>query len=172
MNTVQKTGFARFQVMALASQLGVDTHAAFIGTEISDTLIAGICEQREKLYDVSMKGAKNALLLIDGKMVYVWKATIQGDVYERSVGAHNVRGSITLLKKIYGDKNVAVTDEAGAKKVLLQKKADRGTLAFYNLSHLIVKEKEAVKEDKAIVKEKVKTKVKVTVKEKVKVKAK
>lgn len=164
MNTVQKTGFARFQVMALASQLGVDTHAAFIGTEISDTLIAGICEQREKLYDVSMKGAKNALLLIDGKMVYVWKVSIQGDVYERSVGAHNVRGSITLLKKVYGERNVAITDENGAKKVLAQKKGDKGTLAFYGLSHLLQKEK--VKEDKAIVKVKVKEKVKVKVKAK------
>ena len=164
MNTVQKTGFARFQVMALASQLGVDTHAAFAGNEISDTLISSVCEQREKLYSASMKGAKNALLLVDGKLVYVWKVSIQGDVYERSVGAHSVRGSLVLLKKTYGEKNVAVTDESGAKKVLAQKKADKGTLSFYNLSHLIQKDK--VKEDKAIVK----VKVKVKVKDKVKVK--
>ena len=164
MNTVQKTGFARFQVMALASQLGVDTHAAFAGNEISDTLISSVCEQREKLYSASMKGAKNALLLVDGKLVYVWKVSIQGDTYERSVGAHSVRGSISLLKKIYGERNVAVTDESGAKKVLAQKKGDKGTLAFYSLSHLLQKDK--VKEDKAIVKVKVKEKVKVKVKAK------
>jgi hypothetical protein len=150
--------------MGLASQLGVDTHAAFAGNEISDTLVASVCEQREKLYSVSMKGAKNSLLLVDGKLVYVWKVQIQGDTYERSVGAHGVRGSIALLKKIYGDRNVAVTDEVGARKVLLQKKGDRGTLAFYNLSHLVVKEKvekvEAKKVEKVIVKTKVRVKKK------------
>jgi hypothetical protein len=160
MVTQQKTGFARYTVMALASQLGVDTHAAFIGNEISDTLVASVCEQREKLYNVSMKGAKNSLLLVDGKLVYVWKVQIQGDTYERSVGAHGVRGSIALLKKIYGERNVAITNEEGARKVLLQKKADRGTLSFYGLSHLIAKEKVAKVEEKVIVKTKVRVKKK------------
>jgi hypothetical protein len=164
MNTVQKTGFARFQVMALASQLGVDTHAAFAGNEISDMLVAGVCEQREKLYNVSMKGARSSLLLIDGKSVYVWKVILNGDTYERSVGAHSVRGSVALLKKVYGEKNIAVTDENGAKKVLAQKKADRGTLEFYNLSHLVAKEKvekvKVEKVEKTIVKKKVIVKVK------------
>lgn len=137
---IQKTGFARWQVLALASQLGVDTHAAFIGSEISDKLIVSLAEMKDKLDGASLAAAKTALVVIDGaERVFVWKAKVNGDVYSRNVGAHDVRGSLALLRSIYGAQRVSVTDENGARKILAQKKADRGTLAFYGLSHLIAK---------------------------------
>lgn len=138
--------YNRFQVAALASQLGIDSHAAWMGNEISDKLVSSLVESREKLAKVEMERSKTAVLVIDARKVFVWRVTLCGDTYERSIGAHNVRGSLALLREIYGAASVTVTNEAGAAKMLTTKKADVGTLAFYGLSHLVKsgdKDKEA-----------------------------
>ncbi len=137
MSNVQTRGFNRFNVLALAMATGLDFHASFMGTQISDKLIVSLREQEQKLSQVKFGAAKEVLLVIDARSVYVWKVKLVGDAYERSAGKNvTLRGSLAVLRATYGASNVSVMSEAQVTKLLTTKKADKSTLAFYGLSAL------------------------------------
>lgn len=143
---VQTSGFARHNVEAFARVFKVDSRAAYMGQQINDKLIVGLREASDRLGKVSFVGARDCLLACDVKRVFIWKIKLakDGDTYERKSEVNEVtRGSIKLLRATYGASNVMVTDESGAKKICAQKKADKGTLAFYSLSHVAKEEKKA-----------------------------
>ncbi len=145
----QTSGFTRFHVGEFARNFKVDARATWAGSQIKDGLLAQLRENAERLGKVSLNGARVTLLCLDASKVFVWKIKLakDGDTYERiseraQDGTEEVtRGSVSLLRKAYGAANVAITDEAGAKKVCAAKKADKGTLAFYGLAHLAKEEK-------------------------------
>ncbi len=146
---LQKTGFGRFEVGELARVYRIDTRAAWVGHQIKDALCVSLRENAERLGKVSFVGSRDVLVCVDARKVFVWKVKLakDGDTYERqSETNERTRGSLKLLRAAYGARvQITVTDEKGAAKLIATKKADKGTLAFYSLAHLIASEKKVSK---------------------------
>lgn len=153
---MQTKGYNVKQVQGIVIQHGIDGHASWLGNEISDKFIGALLMRASDLEGASLKGGQETLLAVDARLVFVWKVTLKGDIYERSIGKMKVRGSVNLLRSIYGAKNVHIGNEASMGKLLATKKAERGTLKFYGLESLVKKAEPVAKTVKVKAKKKAK----------------
>lgn len=117
--------WARHAVMAL-QMTGVDAALCWLGSEISDRLCNSLQESRAKLLG-SKLGAFDKVLVVEASKVFAWAVSVNGDTYARRDGLLTVRGSIALLRSVYGLKNVSlVANGTAADKLTKGKKWDKG----------------------------------------------
>lgn len=121
-NTVRS--WARHMVMKMQMR-GVDAACAWLGSEISDKLCNTLSEYEGKLAGVKL-GTKDKVLVVEASKVFGWRVAVNADVYGRQDGLLLVKGSISLLRKIYGEKNVyTVADGKEADKLTKGKKWEK-----------------------------------------------
>lgn len=105
---------------------GLDGATSWLGSEISDKLCNSLSEMGGKLSGVKL-GAFDKVLVVEASRVFAWSVNVNGDTYARRDGLVTVRGSLALLRRTYGDKNVSiVANGAAAAKLTKGKKWDKG----------------------------------------------
>lgn len=125
----QIAGFNVAQVLAMGMALSVDSAGCWYGTQIDDKFLCSLREVSQVIGEASMKGAKDALLIVDGRKVFAFNVRVSGDTYERKWDSLTVRGSLKLLRKHYGEKAVIVGDLASLAKIAKLKKLDKESCA-------------------------------------------
>ena len=123
----QGRAWSRVAVMSKLQMRGLDGACCWLGSEISDSFCNRLSEAAAKLGAVKLGDKLGSVLVVDARRVFGWRVAVAGDVYGRRDGILNVRGSLALLRSIYGERNVAVfsTVEAAA-KFAKGKKWDKG----------------------------------------------
>lgn len=102
----------------LALKNGMDAAGAWLGKQIDDKVVSNLISNRERLSS-SKLGKTDKVLFVHTKKAFAWPLTgVHGDIYERTHGAHGVRGFVSALKKAYGDKHVRIVSRSEAVKLL------------------------------------------------------
>lgn len=117
----QINGFSRAQVELLAFKSRTDTHAAWLGSVISDKYVASMCEQADKLNAQRSKCTRAGWLVVTGKARRAWHVEVKHNgagVYVRNAGeAGELVGSVDTLRSIYGEAKIYGT-RAEAEKTI------------------------------------------------------
>jgi hypothetical protein len=113
-----KSGFSRAQVDLLSYKTGTDTHLSWLGSQIADKLVNGLCEAAESLKKLRAGCKTDKWLVVTGG-ARVWHGEVKTDgkdTYVRDCGDGRVLvGSVSQLRSAYG-KAVLFGSRAEAEK--------------------------------------------------------
>lgn len=116
---------------------GLDGVGAWVGDSINNTFLQSLLEHGERISTKALSGVSDQAIVLRGpSRVLAYKLSGRsGDTYER---VHNepklnkkvkVRGSLALLEKTYGAKNVSVMKIEAAKAAVSKLNGARAALA-------------------------------------------
>lgn len=130
----------RFSVKGIVVNVvaaGLDGVASWVGSKIDNKFLHALLAQGEVISSKKVARIADKAIVMQGatKVLAYPLSGLSGDTYERT---HNepmlgrkvaVRGSLGLLKKTYGDKNVSVMSLEAARKMVARLKGNREAVA-------------------------------------------
>lgn len=116
---------------SISSAIGknkIDGATSWLGDHIDGTIVTALVTKTKELTGARLAKGAGKFLTVSARTLFVWPLTgIAGDIYERAHSPSvNVRGSIKLLRKSYGEAKVKIVSLSEAVTMVQKLKTDPG----------------------------------------------